>query len=205
MSQSQDIPYGYCQCGCGEPTPLASRTSTRDGTVKGRPGRFIHGHNARGQFTSVLERIANKYRVEDRGHDSPCWVWTASTSRTGYGMVRDAGRMRPAHRAVYEASRGPVPSTLEMDHLCRVRNCVNPDHLEPVTGAENQRRGANTKLTPDDVRAIRREHAALPRHKSGEAIKPGYMTAFAKRWGVTKTHIQNITNHVVWRDIEDAT
>lgn len=48
---------------------------------------------------------------------------------------------KSAHREAYKAFKGEIPDGLELDHLCRVRNCVNPDHLEPVTRLENARRG----------------------------------------------------------------
>jgi hypothetical protein len=56
---------------------------------------------------------------------------------------------------MYERERDPIPAGLHLDHLCRVRDCVNPEHLEPVTNAENLRRGDGTKLTDEDVAAIR--------------------------------------------------
>lgn len=71
-----------------------------------------------------------------------CWLWTAYIGPNGYGYINQGNR-RPntAHRVVYEAIKGPVPDGLELDHLCRVRSCANPAHLEPVTSAENTRRG----------------------------------------------------------------
>lgn len=68
-----------------------------------------------------------------------CWLWAGCVSSGGYGRV---GR-KVAHRLAYEELRGPVPHGLYLDHLCRVRNCVNPDHLEPVTHRENTLRGIN--------------------------------------------------------------
>lgn len=97
----------------------------------------------------------DKISVEDRGYTSPCHVWTARLSDGGYGMVRDGKRVRTAHKTAYEVVHGPVPAGLTLDHLCRVRACCNAEHLEPVTMAENLRRGACTKLTPADIAAIR--------------------------------------------------
>jgi hypothetical protein len=70
-----------------------------------------------------------------------CWIWTASTTPAGYGKVRINGQLRYAHRVAYERHMGPIPEGLELDHLCRVRRCVNPAHLEPVTHRENMLRG----------------------------------------------------------------
>ena len=72
----------------------------------------------------------------------PCWIWTAGRDHTGYGDFRFQGRKRVAHRVAWILTFGSEPADgLELDHLCRVRWCVRPDHLEPVTHAENTRRG----------------------------------------------------------------
>ena len=63
-----------------------------------------------------------------------CWLWTGALSKaTGYGSFRSG----PAHRWAYTFFVGPIPTGLQIDHLCRVRRCVNPDHMEPVTIREN--------------------------------------------------------------------
>lgn len=72
----------------------------------------------------------------------PCWLWTGHLDRYGYanfGLGKH--RMVKVHRFAYELLVGPIPEGLEIDHLCRVRHCVNPAHMEPVTHAENMARG----------------------------------------------------------------
>jgi hypothetical protein len=77
----------------------------------------------------------------------PCWWWTACINPdTGYGTFWD-GKVLSAHRWSYEHFIGPIPEGLQVDHLCRVRRCVNPNHLEPVSLAENVRRGSRANQT----------------------------------------------------------
>jgi hypothetical protein len=73
----------------------------------------------------------------------PCWIWTAGRTSEGYGQFK--WKQEPiwstlAHRISYYLIVGPIPEGLEIDHLCRVRTCLNPAHLEPVTAQENQLR-----------------------------------------------------------------
>ena len=128
-----------CGCGCGKPAPLATRTDRKAGCIKGLPRQFIRGHNARGNQHARKQSPA--YSVEDRGYLTECWVWQRATNNAGYGNMRDGRTSVSAHRFYFEQRNGPVPEGLELDHLCRNPACVNPDHLEPVTHAENLRRG----------------------------------------------------------------
>lgn len=74
-----------------------------------------------------------------------CWLWTAERSHDGYPRFNLSGSERVyAHRFAYEQMVAPIPDGLELDHLCRVRHCVNPAHLEPVTGLVNQHRSPLT-------------------------------------------------------------
>jgi hypothetical protein len=81
----------------------------------------------------------------DRSGD--CWLWTGQKTRAvdGYGRFRFEGRQVMAYRWSYEQENGPVPEGLELDHLCRTRLCVRPDHLEAVTPSENVRRAFRAK------------------------------------------------------------
>lgn len=74
-----------------------------------------------------------------------CWLWTASVNQLGYGRFRVDNTTRvTAHRYAYETLVGPIPDGQELDHLCRVRSCVNPAHLEPVSHRENVLRGTSS-------------------------------------------------------------
>lgn len=73
--------------------------------------------------------------------DNDCWLWDAHITKSGYGQFKLDGRTQRAHRVAYEIFVGPIPDGLQLDHLCCVRHCVNPSHLDPVTGRENTLRG----------------------------------------------------------------
>ena len=73
--------------------------------------------------------------------ESGCWLWTYGCTNDGYGALYVDGKQTYAHRFSYELHRGHIPAGLTIDHLCRVRCCVNPEHLEVVTNKENVLRG----------------------------------------------------------------
>lgn len=91
-------------------------------------------------MTATLhDRFLARYRVQEDG----CWVWTGSMNGHGYGTLYLGGRgprTIGAHKYAFLALRGPYDLTLDLDHLCRNRACVNPDHLEPVTRQVNLNR-----------------------------------------------------------------
>lgn len=147
-----------------------------------------------------------RFEVAENG----CWNWTGSKERSGRGRVPMNYRWVRAYRAVYEALRGPIPAGLTLDHLCRNVGCVNPDHLEPCSRAENYRRfiaaggrsqprkaptgRANTgerlykaKLTPPQVLAIRADER-----------NPA---ALAAEYGVSKTTVERIRSGRLWRSL----
>ncbi len=83
---------------------------------------------------------------------TPCIPWAGYITTRGYGGLTINGKTTLAHRAVYENVIGPIPPGLVIDHLCRNRSCVNPEHMEPATNKENVLRGAG--ITADNARKV---------------------------------------------------
>lgn len=84
--------------------------------------------------------LAKVSRLASENPVTGCWEWLGARNSKGYGLI-DGAPARSAHKAVFLTLAGPYSDDLELDHLCRVRHCVNPEHLEPVTRTENQQRG----------------------------------------------------------------
>lgn len=96
-----------------------------------------------------------------------CWLWSGCLDDSGYGRWSQGGETNTVvHRWSYEHHVGPIPDGLEADHLCRVRSCVNPSHLEPVTKYENMVRGESFA-----ARHARKTHCPKGHPYSGENLK----------------------------------
>jgi hypothetical protein len=180
-----------CECGCGNPAPIATSNNTRFGYVKGQPRRFVSGHQfARPQLTRFLDKIIKT---------DTCWIWTACRSRAGYAKFD--GTL--AHRVSYRLFKGELAKGQLVMHSCDNPLCVNPDHLSIGTNADNSRdmvnkgrqafgeRSPKAKLTNEQVAAIR------------ELYIPGYggygCHRLAKDFGVSKATIRSIVHSRTWR------
>ena len=92
-----------------------------------------------------------------------CWTWQGRLNKSGYGRVGvGTGRDMPVHRWVYEQLCGPIPTGMELDHLCRNRACVAPNHLEPVTRQENARRAREAMERGAHKDVCKYGHAMIP-------------------------------------------
>lgn len=168
---------GLCECGCGQRTTIAPRTDYRYGTLKGFPVRFVVGHATRMTCPEYLIDAA-----------TGCWVWNRTIAENGYGRIYISGKSVVAHRYVFERERGPIPEGMVLDHLCRNRRCVNPDHLESVEQVLNVRRGKSPKLTIEQAREIRAIADGLTRQE------------VADRFGVSEATVIAIVKNYSWRE-----
>lgn len=111
----------------------------------GGPAIKLTGHGL------PLEQRIRRFFKEGQG----CWLWTGNKS-DGYGQLRANGTMRYAHVVMYEIEVGPVPEGMSLDHRCRVRHCVRPDHLRPVTTKQNMEHlgGPNKNNRSSGVRGV---------------------------------------------------
>ena len=123
-----------------------------------------------------------RYEIDSNG----CWVWKGALTTGGYSSVSVGGKVQYGHRVSYQLHKGGIPKHLQVDHLCRNRACINPDHLELVTHAENGRRGAQAKLTHETVELIR--------------SAPGDVThaELGRQFGVDEWTVSNVRRGLSW-------
>lgn len=115
-----------------------------------------------------------------------CWLWEGSLHYKGYGQFLFNGRTQKAHRAAYQMLVGPIPEGLSIDHICHVRNCVNPEHLRPVTNKQNG------------------EHRAGPNKHSTTGIRGVFWNKRNRNWNVVIGH-NKVTHHVgTYTSVEEA-
>lgn len=140
---------------------------------------------------SATNRHPNDEDLYEIDETTGCWFFVGSFDNDGYGQLQRKSKRFRAPRYFYEKYKGPIPENLQLDHLCRNRACVNSDHLEPVTGAENIRRGDSTKLTKKQVKLIREIYEATGLQQY----------TLANIFEVSQQHISSIINYKHWRGV----
>lgn len=188
---TNNIPYGYCHCGCGQKTKIATQTIGSRGQVKGEPIRYILGHGTSG---SLLKRFWE--RVDVQGRDE-CWEWQAGKYPFGHGTIMEKGKQLLAHRIAWEiANNQEVPEGMYILHSCDNPSCCNPAHLRPGTAADNvhdmyeRGRGKqrnNVHLTWEQVREIRQAYA------DGET-----QVSLAAKFDITQANVSRIVRGETW-------
>lgn len=107
---------------------------------------------------------------------APGWIWNGPRNSSGYGYYThpDTHRIIGAHRLIYYYSGLNIPEGHDLDHLCRVRNCVQPIHLEPVTRAENLRRR-------DKAKPLMKQLQAQQKRQSNSGLRSAFHTRTRRR------------------------
>lgn len=133
-----------CNCACGGQARVPA-SNLRNGRTSSCGCLQLRG--------PALKRL--EIRTDRTGE---CWLWTGRLNSYGYAEMKLDGRYQMAHRVAYQQIVGPIPEGLQLDHLCRVRHCVNPAHLEPVTNRENSLRGEGPAARNARKRTCHRGH-----------------------------------------------
>ncbi len=121
----------YCKCGCGGKTAISKVTRRKNFHTAGFPVYYIRGHNSGKPIEDYIIQEPN----------SGCHLWVGDLDSGGYGRRSRLGKWQLAHRLMYEIERGKIQDGMTIDHLCRIRSCVNTRHMEIVTRGENTLRG----------------------------------------------------------------
>ena len=196
----QEIPYGFCHCGCGQKTNLAERTKPLRGYIKGQPMKFLLGHARAGGCVPipVRKRFERHISMEPM---TGCWLWTAHTIM-GYGRFVGCGASTMAHRAAWIIYVGPIPDGISVLHRCDTPECVNPLHLFLGTYTDNVRDAIkkgrfkfppfgeahhSSKVTIQDVITIRNDPRSIPE--------------IAREYGLTYWATQKIKERLSWKHV----
>jgi hypothetical protein len=126
--ESKGYKSRYCKA-CRVPSSRKHRAKKRGEEVEGKD-----------EVAGLKLRFREKCAVQEVLHEklgTPCWLWTGAKFPSGYGAFWLEGKTERAHVASWKILKGPVPEGMEIDHKCRRVDCVNPEHLEPVTHQEN--------------------------------------------------------------------
>lgn len=189
MPTEDSIPFGFCQCGCGNLAPLVTMTCARYGRIKGQPMKFIRNHNKLLNGKPKVQWLTEQIRQHN---SDECLVWPFCTDN-GYGQLSYNGRLVLAHRLAFYLTHGhwPIPQAC---HSCDNPSCFNPRHIFAGTNLDNVEDASRKfrmgkKLTPELVTAIRRDY--VPR-KIGRLV-------LAKKYNVHQDTIWKIVTRRTWK------
>ncbi len=201
-----------CECGCGQPAPIARFSDASKGLIGGQPQRFINGHNRRGTKPKLEPIEIKMERLTEKTNE--CWLWKGGCNRNGYGMITHDNINWLAHRLAWVLANGvKIDKGVVVRHKCDNPRCVNPSHLclgeqtdniqdmvlrkrQNFFGRRNQlqigERNPAAKLTEKQVIEIR------SRRKQGEPL-----LSLAVEFGISKSYVGNLAAGRKWKHLED--
>lgn len=196
-TEKPSIPYGYCECGCGQKTKISSITRKNRGWIKGEPKRFIAKHKTTSPIDCLLDS------------KSGCWNWQKAKTPHGYGVLRLDGNLEYAHRYYYKLAYGEIEEGMHICHKCDNPSCVNPEHLFAGTRSDNLSDCVNkgrhvsvfrnlegvknnqSKMTPDKVSEIRQlAKAGVSQRK------------IARQFGIAQSTAGAIIRRETWKHVD---
>lgn len=187
-------PSGLCLCGCGNATPIAPQSNSKNGNVNGKPMRFVKGHKISPNAQTFWDYVQKS---------DGCWEWKGGKHSFGYGVLSVDGKSYLAHRHCYELHYGEIQDDMEVCHKCDNPSCVRPDHLFVGSHDDNmkdkvnkgrQPRGTNVstaKLTDEKVREARK-------------LRDDGMTfvAIGSIFGTSRKTVECAVKGITWRHIQ---
>jgi hypothetical protein len=196
-----EYPYGKCQCGCGQDAPIAKKTSGRTYLAKGKPVRYIAGHNAHPTLTLNETFLA----LLPVGEDNACWEWPMLKPDTRYGTLTYYYRHYYAHRLSYEVHHGPIPDGMIVCHRCDNPPCCNPAHLFLGTDQDN----SNDKLAKGRQTRGEDLHAAKLTENQVLEMRYLYSTGWLQEelsaaFGVTRSNVSMVIAGKTWKHLPGA-
>lgn len=216
----KQVPYGYCQCGCGEKTTIAKRTFGKEGIRKGESRRYIKTHGHREAIYERFWQYVDKNGPVVRAELGPCWIWTGKKNDHNYGLLSDSrvktGKFIRAHRLSYELHLGEIPPGLLVLHQCDNRLCCNPSHLRLGTHKDNGREASergrlpvgsssvSSKLTDVQVKDIRAKYKyreVIIQRITDESGCIVTLQQLADKYKVNGTTIFQILNGRSWKHL----
>jgi hypothetical protein len=197
---TNEIPYGYCQCGCGQKTWIPAKNESKHGYIKGVPVRFFAGHGKR-KLKSLADELWSHCVVGDK---DACWEWQGGKTSSGYGQLYYRMQQHKTHRLSYELHYGPIPGGMSILHKCDNPPCCNPNHLCLGTRADNVAdmchkkrndgpRGEEchtAKLTESDIPVIRQMR------EDGMTLM-----AIAAIYGISSDSISHVVRRKTWKHV----
>lgn len=198
-----DLPtIKYCECGCGQPAPIATRSDPARGYIKGQPHRFVAGHHKKRRVYPKTDHFARLWKYLTKGEENQCWEWEGHRDKDGYGIATVDGKNIRAHRLSYEVHHGWIDEAMLICHSCDNRPCCNPGHLfegAPVDNSQDMvkkgrsltgSRNHKAKLMEANIPEIRALRAA------GQTCRE-----LAQKFVVSTSMIQFIVNGSSWKHV----